>query len=264
MVKCVTLCNNKGGVGKTSLACSLALHAANRGYKVLLCDLDVQGNATRGVNVDALKVEHTVMDMLLLRAEPRECVTKSPLNDNLFVLPNRITELRKVNELYAMTYGREARLASFLRGLEGIVDLVVCDTPPFLNVMTVNGLVASDYIVVPVVPEPFALMGLGHLCSFLDKVLHRNVDLVAVLMAGERFRLTREIKQELKSRFGDVVCDVVVPRSIKIPELSWAGLPPVAGPRGNKAVEGYYQLCEVILRELAKKPKRGDKLGKET
>jgi chromosome partitioning protein len=227
MARVYVVANQKGGVGKTSIAVNLSASLAHYGRRVLLVDLDPQGNATTGSGIDKAECENTVYGVLLgecgaaqarLRAEGGYDVV--PSNRNLAGAEIELISIER----------REYRLREALQPLLGDYDFVVIDCPPALNMLTVNGFTAADAVIIPMQCEYYALEGLSDLVGTLRKVkqnLNPRIEIEALVrtMYDPRSTLTIQVAEELKRHYGDKVFDTVIPRNIRIAEAPSFGKP---------------------------------------
>ncbi|MBI4352481.1 MAG: ParA family protein [Candidatus Omnitrophica bacterium] len=228
MPKIISICNQKGGVGKTSTAVSLSAFLAIEKTKSLLIDLDPQGNATSGLGIDKNKLEKSSYHLLLDSAKPSELIVETCVSD-LFLVPSNEhlsgAEVELVSEI-----GRESRLKKALASVDPGFEFVFIDCPPSLGLLTINALTASHSVMIPIQCEYYALEGLGQLMKTYNLVRERlNPDLeiegIVMTMADYRTNLTQEVIQEVKKHFGEKVYDTVVPRNIRLSEAPGFGKP---------------------------------------
>jgi len=257
----IALCNQKGGVGKTTTTINLAASLVERGYRVLLVDFDPQGAASVGLGVNPHSLERTIYN-LLLEPEGRaaECVVRTSV-PGLDLLPANIdlsaAELQLVTEV-----GREAALQRVLAPLLPAYDVALIDCQPSLGLLTLNALCAADWVLVPLECEFFALRGVALLMDTITKVqrrLNANLKVMGVLatMFDGRTVHSREVLQRLQDGFGDQVFATVVNRTIKFPETSVAGLPITEYAPASKAAQAYRDLAQEVLVKLGKPVPRG-------
>jgi len=250
MPKIISICNQKGGVGKTSTAVSLSSCLALEGKKCLLIDLDPQGNATSGVGVDKNAVEKSVYHALLENTPLSEIIQPSCV-PNLLVVPSNANlsgaEVELVSEM-----GREGRLRKLLSALDPSFDYVFIDCPPSFGLLTVNALAASHSVIIPIQCEYYALEGL----SQLDKTLHLiqdnlneglQIEGILMTMADFRTNLTQAVIDEVKKHYGDKVYKTVIPRSIKLSEAPGFGKPIFLYDKDSEGAKKYKELTKEFL-----------------
>ncbi len=227
MAKVFAVANQKGGVGKTSIAVNLSASLAHYGKRVLMIDLDPQGNATTGSGVDKSAVDKTVYSILLGEHGAAESAVQT--EGNYDVIPaNRDlagAEIELIN-----IERREFRLMDALAPVKGNYDFIVIDSPPALNMLTVNGFTAADSVIIPMQCEYYALEGLSDLVGTLRKVksnLNAKIEIEALVrtMYDPRSMLTQQVSDEIKKHYGNKVFDTVIPRNIRIAEAPSFGRP---------------------------------------
>ena len=249
MVRIFVVANQKGGVGKTSIAVNLCASLAHYGRRVLLVDLDPQGNATTGSGVDKGACEKTVYGVLLgeypLAAALRTCA------GNYDIVPSNRELAGAEVELIAMPR-REYRLREALGESAKGYDFVVIDCPPALNMLTVNGFTAADAVIIPMQCEYYALEGLTDLVGTLRKVkqnLNPRIEIEALVrtMYDPRSTLTVQVSDELKRHYGAKVFDTVIPRNIRIAEAPSFGKPVLLHDPTSKGAIAHLQFARELL-----------------
>jgi chromosome partitioning protein len=232
--------NQKGGVGKTTTTVNLGAGLAELGWRVLIVDLDPQGNATTGLGVEARNFDNSIYDVLLHEFPMEDCIEPTNLK-NLFLVPATIDLAGAEIELVA-SMSRELRLK---RSVGPVVDdfaFVFIDCPPSLGLLTVNGLAAASEVLVPIQCEYYALEGLGQLLRSIDLVranLNPALELstIVLTMYDGRTKLADQVAGEVRKHFGDKVCQTVIPRSVRVSEAPSFGEPvTVHDPRSTGAV----------------------------
>ena len=217
----IAVANQKGGVGKTTTAVNLGACLAEMGYRVLIVDLDPQGNASSGVGVDTRGVEHSMYDVLLHDTDMEDCIEPASLR-NLFVAPANLDLAGAEIELVP-AMARETRLKKAIDSVIDDFDYVIIDCPPSLGLLTVNALVAAREVLVPIQCEYYALEGLGQLLRNVDLVkrnLNTELELstIVCVMYDSKTKLSQEVVAEVREHFGDKVCQTLVPRNVRLSE----------------------------------------------
>ncbi|MDP9405054.1 MAG: ParA family protein [Actinomycetota bacterium] len=250
----VTVANQKGGVGKTTTAVSLAAALADLGARVLLVDLDPQGNATSGVGVRVHSGQPTVYEVLVGGADIVDAIEPTSVR-NLFALPATIDLAGAEIELVT-AFSREQRLRKALEPVRTDFDVVLIDCPPSLGLLTVNALSAADGVVVPIQCEYYALEGLG--------ALRRNAELIkdnlnaaleitgfVLTMLDARTRLGQQVVDEVVSHFGDRVFTTRIPRSVRLAEAPSYGQPITVFDPSSRGARAYRRLAAEVLERLS-------------
>lgn len=249
----LAVANQKGGVGKTTTAVNLGAGLAELGQRVLVVDLDPQGNATTGLGVDARQLELSTYDLLMREVQPEDCVEPTPVR-NLFVLPATI-DLAGAEIEMVPVLSREGRLRRALTPLREDFDIILVDCPPSLGLLTINGLTAADEVLVPIQCEYYALEGLGQLLKNVDLVQENlnpglKVTTIVLTMYDARTKLAEEVAGEVRSHFGDLVCRVVIPRTVRLSEAPSFGQPITVFDPVSRGAIAYRELAkEVLSRE---------------
>ena len=248
-MKVFAVANQKGGVGKTSIAVNLSATLAHYGQRSLLIDLDPQGNATTGSGIDKSAVEKTLYGVLL--GEYGVADARVHANGQFDVLPaNR--ELAGAEIELINVERREFRLKDALKSVAGDYDFAVIDCPPALNMLTVNALAAADSVIIPMQCEYYALEGLSDLVGTLRKVkanLNPKIEIEALVrtMYDPRSSLTNQVSDEIKSHFGDKVFDTVIPRNIRIAEAPSFGKPVIIYDPTSKGATAHMAFARELL-----------------
>ncbi len=255
MAKIFCIANQKGGVGKTTTSVNLAAGLAKVGQRVLMVDLDPQGNATMGSGVDKRKLPHTVYDVLLESASVAEARVSSDKCGYHLLGANR--ELAGAEVELVGEERREKRLKQALAAVDAEYDFVLVDCPPSLSMLTLNGLCAAHGVIVPMQCEYFALEGLSDLVNTIKQVhanLNPDLQIIGLLrvMFDPRITLQQQVSEQLKAHFGNKVFDTVIPRNVRLAEAPSYGLPGVVfdpAARGSQAfVDFAKEMVERIQR----------------
>ena len=250
MARILAVANQKGGVGKTTTSVNLAAGLAQSGQRVLLVDLDPQGNATMGSGVDKRKLERTVYHVLLglgdasnIRARVESGYDLIPANRELAGAEVELVELPN----------REGRLRAALERLAGEYDFILIDCPPSLSLLTVNAFAAAEQVLIPMQCEYYALEGLSDLVGTIKRVranLNPRLEIAGLLrtMFDPRNTLAHQVSQQLEEHFGDKVYRTLVPRNVRLAEAPSYGAPAVVWDRASKGAQAYVALTEEILK----------------
>jgi chromosome partitioning protein len=255
MAKIFCVANQKGGVGKTTTAVNLAASLAALDQRVLLIDLDPQGNATMGSGIDKAAVENTVYDVLVNGVTVREARTRTDAVKYDVLPANR--ELAGAEVELVGVENRERVLRHALAEVEADYDFILIDCPPALSLLTLNGLCTAHGVVIPMQCEYFALEGLSDLVNTIKQVhanLNRDLKVIGLLrvMFDPRITLQQQVSDQLKQHFGDKLFDVVIPRNVRLAEAPSYGLPGVVFDRASRGAQAYIQFgAEMIERVRA-------------
>jgi len=228
MAKVIAICNQKGGVGKTTTSINLSTYLALSGKRILLIDIDPQGNATSGLGINKHNIKQSVYDLVIEEIDPKPVIISTGI-DNLSLIPSTLSLTGAEVELVGIM-GREYRLKKALSPILNDFDYIIIDCPPSLGLLTVNALSAADSVLIPVQCEYYALEGLGQLVNTVNLVkenLNSSLVIEGVLltMADYRTNLTNEVIDEVKKFFKGKVYNSVIPRNIKITESPGFGKP---------------------------------------
>jgi chromosome partitioning protein len=245
----MAVANQKGGVGKTTTAVNLGAALAELGYRVLVIDLDPQGNATTGLGVNPRSLEHSIYDVLLHDIPMEDCIEPTALR-NLFVVPATIDLAGAEIELVP-AFSRELRLRRAIEAQDGEFDFTLIDCPPSLGLITVNGLAAATEVIVPIQCEYYALEGLGQLLRNVNLVqsnLNPRLELSAIIltMYDGRTKLADQVAGEVRAHFGEKVCRNIVPRTVRLSEAPSFGQPIIVFDPTSRGAIAYRELAKEV------------------
>jgi chromosome partitioning protein len=246
----MTVANQKGGVGKTTSTVNLAVAFALHGLRVLVIDLDPQGNASTGLGVDHTSGTPSVYEVLVEGASLAETAVEVEQAPGLWCVPATIDLAGAEIELVSVV-ARESRLRRAIEAYENEVDYILVDCPPSLGLLTVNALVAADEVLIPIQCEYYALEGLGQLLQNIELVQsHLNgglrVSTILLTMYDGRTKLADQVAQEVRSHFGELVLDVVIPRSVRVSEAPGYGQSVMTYDPGSRGALTYYEAAREI------------------
>ena len=251
MAKIFCIANQKGGVGKTTTTVNLAAGLAKVGQRVLLVDLDPQGNATMGSGIDKRNVELSVYDVLLESASIKEAAVRADKCGYDVLSANRELAGAEV-ELVDLEH-RDQRLKTALAAVDADYDFVLIDCPPSLSMLTLNGLCSAHGVIVPMQCEYFALEGLTDLVNTIKQVhanLNKDLKIIGLLrvMFDPRITLQMQVSDQLKAHFGDKVFDAVIPRNVRLAEAPSYGLPGVVFDPSAKGSQAYVDFARELVQ----------------
>ena len=255
----IAIANQKGGVGKSTTAVSLGAALADIGYRVLVADLDPQGNASTGMGIRHDAREVTVYDVVVSEAAIQDAIVPTPV-ERLHAVPATIDLAGAEIELVSQ-FSRESRLKKAIEPVrEGVYDFILLDCPPSLGLLTINALTAAEELIVPIQCEYYALEGLGQLLrnvSLVQQNINSGLRLSGIVMTmfDPRTKLSEQVVDEVKRHFGDLVYDVIIPRTVRLSEAPGFGQPITVYDARSKGAEAYRQLAqEVALRPPPEAP----------
>ena len=245
----LAIANQKGGVGKTTTAVNLGASLADLGYRVLVVDLDPQGNASTGLGINTRDLQSSMYDVMLRDTPLEDCIEATSVR-NLFVAPASLDLAGAEIELVS-AFSRELRLRRALGDVLDDFDFVLVDCPPSLGLLTVNSLAAAGEVLVPIQCEYYALEGLGQLMrnvTLVQKNLNPILELsiIVLVMYDARTKLSDQVVREVRGHFGDKVCRTVVPRTVRLSEAPSYGQPIIAFDPSSRGAIAYRELAKEV------------------
>ncbi len=245
----VSIANQKGGVGKTTTSVNLGASLAEQGYRVLVIDLDPQGNATTGLGINARNLESSIYDVLMTDLPLEDCIEATSLK-NLFVAPATIDLAGAEIELVP-AFSREMKLKRAIDAVKDDFDWIVIDCPPSLGLLTINAFAASDDVIVPIQCEYYALEGLSQLVRNVGLVqsnLNPNLKVRGIVMTmyDARTKLSDQVQQEVRSHFGSTVYRTVIPRTVRLSEAPSFGQPITVFDSLSRGAVAYRELGKEV------------------
>jgi len=250
LAKIIAIANQKGGVGKTTTSINLSACIAMQGKKVLLIDLDPQGNATSGVGVNKSEIKQSIYEILINEEDIENTILDTQI-DNLKICPSNIklagAEVELVNFM-----SRESRIKGAIESIQTKFDYIIIDCPPSLEILTTNALTAADSVIIPVQCEFFALEGIMQLLKTImlaQKSLNPSLQIEGVLltMLDNRTNLGLEVVEEVKGYFKERVYDTIIPRLVKLSEAPSHGKPIIAYDPRSRGTEAYINLAKEVI-----------------
>ncbi len=251
MGKIIAVTNQKGGVGKTTSSINIAASLAATKRKVLLVDLDPQGNASSGCGIEKDDLEHHILDVLLGEATAKECLINAE-QAGFYVLPAN-SDLASAEAHLLTTDNKENLLKLALADLKEEFDYIFIDCPPSLSILTVNALVAADSVMIPMQCEYYALEGLKALLSTVEQItehVNPNLHIEGLLrtMYDPRNRLAVEVSNQLHEHFGEKVYRTAIPRNVRLAEAPSYGMPALMYDRLSRGAKAYLSLAGEMIR----------------
>ncbi|MCK8489987.1 AAA family ATPase [Paenibacillus sp. MBLB2552] len=250
MSKIIAIANQKGGVGKTTTSVNLGAGLAAIGKKVLLIDIDPQGNTTSGVGINKADVANCIYDVLINEVHPKEAIAHTDI-DNLHIIPATIQLAGAEIELVP-TISREVRLKKSLQPIRHLYDYILIDCPPSLGILTINSLTAADSVLIPIQCEYYALEGLSQLLNtvrLVQKHLNTSLQIEGVLltMFDARTNLGIQVIEEVKKYFQQKVYKTVIPRNVRLSEAPSHGQSIITYDPRSKGAEVYLELAKEVV-----------------
>lgn len=259
-MRILAFCNQKGGVGKTTSTINLSSALASLGKKVLLIDMDPQGNAGSGLGLNKYRIEKSIYHALIGDVSIQNVIKKTDI-ENLHIAPSNRDLIGAEIELVSM-FARETKLKNALREVIENYDFIMIDSPPSLNILTVNALTAADHVIIPVQCEYYALEGISELVHTIDLIKQNlNPDLqiggIILTMFDSRNNLSHQVADEVRNYFKDKTFNTIIPRSVKLSESPSHGLPIQLYDAKSRGAETYQRLAHEILNRSSQIQKGG-------
>ncbi|HNU80006.1 MAG TPA: AAA family ATPase [Bacillota bacterium] len=250
MSKSIAVFNQKGGVGKTTTVINLCACLANRGKKVLMIDVDPQGNTTSGVGIDKTTLEKTIYDVLINGSDPRECIIDTN-RENLFIIPSSVQLAGAEIELTEMNK-RELKLRECIESIKDEYDYVFIDCPPSLGLLSINALSAVDSVLIPIQCEYYALEGVSQLMNtikLVKKSLNPDLEIEGVVLSmfDGRTNLSIQVVDEVKKYFRGKVYTTMIPRNVRLAEAPSYGMSIIEYDMKSKGAESYMDLADEFI-----------------
>jgi chromosome partitioning protein len=255
--KAIAIFNQKGGVGKTTTNINLATCLALRGKKILIMDIDPQGNTTSGIGISKKHLEYTIYSVLISEdMDPKKAIISTGIQ-NLWILPASVELAGAEIELVELE-GRERRLKDALERIKDDYDYIFIDCPPSLGLLTINSLTAVDSVLIPIQCEFYALEGVSQLMSTIELVrqkLNPTIEVQGVILSmfDGRTNLSIQVVEEVKKYFKDKVYSTIIPRNVKLAEAPGFGLPITHYDPNSKGAEAYREFADEFLKDEEKK-----------
>lgn len=250
MGKTISICNQKGGVGKTTTTINLSAYLAAIGRKILIIDIDPQANATSGIGTDKSSIQKSIYNVLINQSSLSEIITKTEIA-NMFLAPADLHLIGAQIELVS-AFAREQRLKNSIQPVKDSFDFIIIDCPPSLGLLTINALTASDTILIPLQCEYYAMEGLSQLLHAIELIresLNPSLEIegVVLTMADYRTNLTTEVIDEARRFFKEKLYNTIIPRSIRLSEAPGYGKPIMLYDKNSQGAIAYQQLSEEVI-----------------
>lgn len=256
IARVIALANQKGGVGKSTTAINMSASLAEMGENIVLIDVDPQANTTSGLGVDKYKVDKSIYDAIIGKANIKELVLNTRV-EGLSLIPSNIHLAGAEIELVNMMM-REHRLRKVIEPIRNNYDFIIIDCPPALGILTINALVAADEVIVPIQCEYYALEGLGQLIKTIELVknnLNNNLEISGFVMTmyDSRTKLASQVVEEVKRYFGEKVYKTIIPRNVRVSEAPSYGLPVIFYDPNCKGSLAYKNFTKEVINHGKKR-----------
>lgn len=255
MGKIISVSNQKGGVGKTTTTVNLSAALAMSGKKVLLVDIDPQGNSTSGLGINKKGLKSSCYDAIIGQLKPEETIVPGGVK-NLELMPSNVDLAGAEVELVSMS-GRESQLKRILEPLRDRYDYIFIDCPPSLGLLTLNALNAAHTVLIPIQCEFFALEGLSQLINTIKLVKHKynsalDIEGILLTMFDGRLNLSIQVADEVKKHFGNKVFKTTIPRNVRLSEAPSYGVPVIIYDKNSRGAVAYMELANEFLKNQRK------------
>jgi len=250
MSKSIAVFNQKGGVGKTTTVINLSACLASKGKRVLMLDIDPQGNTTSGVGIDKTKLEKTIYDILINNDKPKDCIIDTKMK-NLFIIPSSVQLAGAEIELTEMSK-RELQLKDCINSIKNEFDYIFIDCPPSLGLLSINALSAVDSVLIPIQCEYYALEGVSQLMNtikLVKKGLNPALEIEGVVLSmfDGRTNLSIQVVDEVKKYFRGKVYTTLIPRNVRLAEAPSYGMSIIEYDVKSKGAESYMELADEFI-----------------